>query len=492
MSSGVSDSSVLDTRAAGGLIIRGGALRVGSYAGVVALSVVAVAILTRHLGVSRFGQYTTIISLVTIVSVITDVGMSTLGTREYAVRSGDDREAWMRNLLGLRVALTLAGVIFATAFVLLAGYRAALVAGAVLASLATVGLVVQHTLAIPLAAELRLGTMALLDLARQALTVIAIVALVLAGAGLLPLLSVTLVVYALLIPATARLVRISLGVELHPRRWLSLLRLTVSFSLASAVGALYVYAAQIVTSLVASAHQSGLFAASFRVFTVVATVPGLLVGSAFPLLARAERDDRERLAYATQRIFEVSLILGLAAALGVLAGAPFIIEVIAGARFAGAAPALRIVGVAMIASFLVASWGFTLLSIREYGSLLVVNGLALLVSCGLTLALAGPDGARGTAIAVLCGEFTLALGYLLVIVLRAHELRPRLAVVPKVALAAAPAAPLALAPVLPSLARALLAVGLYTLLIVLTRAVPKEVLELIPRRGPAADRPAPK
>ena len=476
------DPDVLDSDAAGGLLVRGGVLRFGGYVGVVALSVLSAALLTRHLGVVRFGQYTTVISLVGVVAVVTDAGMSNLGTREFALREGADRDALMRDLLGLRVTLTLIGVVFAMAFAFAAGYDTALLLGTFAASLATVALVLQHTLSIPLAAELRLGTISLLDLARQAMTVIAIVLLVVLGAGVLPLLAATLLVNLLLLGPTATLVRgrISLRPELRPRHWVSLLRLTVSFSLATAVGTIYVYTAQILTSLVASPHQSGLFAASFRVFIVAGAVPGLLVGSALP---RAARDDHERLTYALSRIFEVSLILGTAAALGTLAGAPFIISVVAGPKYAGAAAVLRIQGLAIIASFVLAGWSFALISIRRYTGLLIVNAAAFVVSCVLTLILASTHGAQGAALATICGEVTLAAGALIALVRGHPEFRPPLGIVLKVALAAAPAVALAFTPGVSSLVRALLAVTAYGLVIVLTRATPSEITELIPRRS---------
>ncbi|MGH2855116.1 MAG: oligosaccharide flippase family protein [Solirubrobacteraceae bacterium] len=475
---------VLDTPAAGGLIIRGGLLRLGGYVVAVGLSLIPIVLLTRHLGPALFSAYTTVISLVSVVSMVTDIGMSNLGTREFAVREGAEREQLMRDLLGLRVVLTLLGMVCATLFAVLAGYDAALLAGTVLASLGTIALVFQHTFTIPLAADLRLGTLTVLELGRQVFTVVAIVALVAVGAGVLPLLAVSLAVYVPLVPATAALSRgrISARLELRPRNWLALLRLTVSFSLATAVGVIYVYTAQIITSLAASAHQSGLFALSFRVFVVLVTVPGLLAGNALPLLARSARDDRERLAYAMQRIFEVSLILGVAAALGLLAGAPFVVAVVGGPKFAGAVAVLRIQGVAMIASFLVAGWGFALLSIKRYGALLAVNAAALLVSCTLTLLLASADGARGAAVATLCGESTLALGYLLVLVRGHPELRPRVAILPKVAAAAAPALALLLAlGSLPSVALTAIVLAAYGLVILLTRATPQELTELIPR-----------
>jgi O-antigen/teichoic acid export membrane protein len=476
--------AVLDSSEAGGLIVRGGVLRLGSYGLMVALSVLAAALLTRHLGVVRFGQYTTVISLVGVVAAVTDAGMSTIGTREFAVREGAERDALMRDLLGLRMMLTSVGLLLVIAFTLAAGYDTALTAGAVLASLGTIALVVQHTYTIPLSTALRLGTLSALDLARQALTVAAIVVLVVLGAGVLPLLAVVLAVNLVLIPPTAALARheISLRVGLRPHHWLTLLRLTVSFSLASAVGTLYIYTAQILTSLVSTPHQNGLFAASFRIFVVTGIIPGLLAGGALPLLARAARDDRERLAYALQRIFEVSLILGVAATLATLAGAQFMIHVVAGPEYAAATQVLEVQGIALIATFLLAGWSFALLSLKRYKGVLIANLTAFVVSCSLTILLASSDGAMGAAVATLCGESALALGLLLALLHGHPELRPKIGIVPKIVLATVPATVIALLPGVPSLVRAVLAVGVYGLLILLTRALPVEVLELLPAR----------
>ncbi len=484
-------ADVLDSTAAGGLIIRGGAMRLGSYVGTVLLSVLATALLTRHLGVSLFGRYTTVISLVSVVSVVTDAGMSNLGTREYAVRAGADREALLRDLLGLRIILTMTGVLLATAFALAADYETALLAGTLAAGLATVALVFQHTLSIPLGARLRLGAISALELIRQLMTVAAIVILIALGAGVFPLLAVALVVNLLLVPLTAALVRgeITMRIQVRPRRWLALLKLTVYFALATAVGTIYVYTAQILTSLVASEHQSGLFAASFRVFVVTAGVPGLLVGGALPLLARAARDDRERLGYALQRIFEVSLILGVSAAIGLLGGAQFVIQVIAGPKFAAAADPLRILGLAIVASFLIAGWSFALISVKRYRALMLANAAAFIVSCTCTVVLAATDGASGAALATLFGEVTLAAASLFALVRKQPAFRPRLAILPKVVLAATPAVVVALlSSGLPSLVRAVLALSIYGLLIGLTHALPREILELLPNPRQAGRR----
>jgi O-antigen/teichoic acid export membrane protein len=477
-------AEVLDSRQAGGMIVRGGILRFGSYTATVGLSVISATLLTRHLGVSRFGEYTTVLSLVGVVTAVTDAGMSTIGTREFAVREGHQRDALMQNLLGLRVTLTVIGVLLVAGFALAAGYETELLLGAVLASVGTIALMVQHTYTIPLSASLRLGMLSSLELGRQVLTVAALVTLVLLGGGLLPLLAVGLAVNLVLIPPTAALARhqIPLRITVHPQQWLKLLKLTLSFSLATAVGTIYVFTAQILTSLMASAHQTGLFAASFRIFSVLGLVPSLLVSSALPLLARAARHDRQRLTYALERIFEVSMILGVATALGTFTGAQFMIQVIAGAKYGASVTVLQIQGLALIATFALAGWSYALLSLERYKGLLLANLAAFLVSCTLTSLLAGVDGAKGAAVATVCAESVLALGTLAAL-LRGHpELRPRLGIVVKVGGAAVAAATLALAVGTLPLLRPLIALAAYTVLIVLARAVPAELIELLPAR----------
>jgi O-antigen/teichoic acid export membrane protein len=476
---------VLDTSAAGGLLVRGGAIRFAGILAMLGLSVVMASVLTRHLGVVRFGQYTTVMSLVGVVAAITDAGMSNIGTREYAVLRGPERESMLQDLLALRVVLTLLGVGLATAFAAAAGYDTALLLGTVAGSLATVPLVVQHSLSIPLTAQLKLGVVALLELIRQALWVGGIVFLVGLGAGVFPLLSTPLLVNILLIVPTALIVRgwISARIVIRPRAWPPLLRATVIFSLATAVGTIYIYTTQILTSLVASGHESGLFAVSFRVFAVSAQVPVMLAAAALPLLSRAARDDRDRFAYAVERLFENSLVGGVGVALAMSAGAQFIVSVVAGPKFAAAAGVLEIQSFAMIASFLVACWSFALLSLRLYRGLLLSNAAALLVSMIATLTLASAYGAHGAAIATICGETTLAVGTLLALAWHRPRYRPRVPIVIKVMAVAACAAVISLTITMPPVVRPAVAMVVYGVGILAVRAAPPELKELIPR-GP--------
>ena len=315
--------------------------------------------------------------------------------------------------------------------------------------------------------------------------VLGIVVLVAAGAGLTPLLAVTLPTYLIVLIPTVLLVRehLSLRPALRLSEWRPMLRATIAFSLATAVGTMYVYAAQLITSLVATQQQSGLFSASFRIFIVAAGIPGLVVGSALPVLSRAARDDRTRLAYVLDRIFDAALIGGVGFALGLSAGAGFVISVIGGHKYAGAAPILQLQAFAMIASFLLAGWSYGLLSLHRHRALVATNLSALAVSVVLTLILAHADGARGAAIATLAGEGTLAVTSLVALVRGRPELAPRPLIIIKVVLCGGVAAAAAFLPPVPSIARAVIALAVYGALILLSGALPEEYAELLPWRA---------
>ncbi|MBA3427154.1 MAG: hypothetical protein H0U07_01080, partial [Actinobacteria bacterium] len=177
-------TDVLRTGEAGGKVIRGGVLRGAGYAAGILLGAGTSVLLLRHLGVADFGRYGVVIALLGIVGGITDAGLTAVGSRELAIRPAAERPALMRNLVALRILLTSAGVVVATLFALAAGYDGVVVAGTAVAGVGILLLHTQSTLMMPLAIELRYGSITLVETLRHALTLVGIAALVVAGASL--------------------------------------------------------------------------------------------------------------------------------------------------------------------------------------------------------------------------------------------------------------------------------------------------------------------
>jgi len=469
-------TDVLDLPSAGGKVIRGSALRTASFLAGVALSVGAAAVMIRHLGVADYGHYVTVVALISVVGGLSEAGMSNIGVREYSTRLGEERERLMRNLLGIRVALTIVGVAAAVAFAAAAGYDDVLVAGTAIAGVGLLLSAMQQTVGIPLSSALRFGWLSVLELVRQAALTALVIALALAGAGLLAFLAVPIPVGAVLLLATVVLVR-----QLFPLRpafdvaeWRGILGLTAAYTAASAVGTIYVHTAVITTSLVASEIETGEFGAAFRVFTIVTAIPLLLVTTAFPVLARRAREDGERLAYVAGRVTETAVIVGAWMSLATVAGASLAIEVVGGDEFEGSVRVLQIMGAAILESFLAVAWGFALLSLHRHRTVLVANTLALSLSVALTLALVPPFGAEGAAVATLVGEGALALTFAYALFVRERLPFPRGVLAP-VVLGVALAVPFLLVPELPGVARLLGASAVYAAVVALLGAIPHEL-----------------
>lgn len=474
---------LLSTPQAGPAAIRGGALRVLSFAAGSLFAIVGAALLFRHLGVVETGRYTTALSLAAVVTGFTDLGLTAIGMRELATLQGDRRARMARSLLGIRLVLTVVGVLLVTAFAF-AAYDTVLGFGVLIAGGGVLVANVQATLSVPLMAGLRLGWVSLLDLSRQLAGVAMIVVLVLAGAALLPFLVIPAIAAALVLVPTALLVRrdIPLRPSFDLTHWRELAAPVLTYSIAVAAGTLYMRAAIVMVSLLASGEQLGYFSLSFRVVEVLLLIPALLVGAAFPIFARAARDDHERLGYALGRVFEVSLIVGAGITLALALGAPLAIEVMGGADFEPAAPVLAIQALVLMATFLTTVWGYGMLSLHLHRMILVLNLGALAVLVVVLSVLVPLDGARGAAIGTAAVELSVAVAGGFLLVRRRPFLRPSLTVVPKVALAVLLAAAPALALDMPVALDVLCAMLVYGVALLALRAFPQELDALLRAR----------
>ncbi len=478
---------VLSTSAAGPAALRGSAMRLGAFIAASLASVLSASLLFRHLGVSATGEYVTALTLTAIVAALSDLGLTSLGVRELSVRPPEERWRLARDLLGLRITLTVIGGVVVTA-IAAAVYSATLAAGV---ALACVGLLLQATqdnLGLTLVIDLRLGWIAVLEFSRQILTTLAIISLVVIGASLVPFLGVSIPVGLAVLGLNYALVRgvRSLSPTFSLRRWRVFTRAMLPYALAVAASALYFRVSILLVSVLSDKLQLGYFSASFRVIEVLTAVPTLLVGSALPIFARAARDDHDRLGYALGRVSEAALIVGVWLGVSIAVGAPLAIAIIGGPEFKPAAPILAIQGISLAAMFVSQVWANGLLSLGLFRAILAVNIAVLVLNAALVSALVPLDGARGAAIGTAVAEIAAALLQAFVVIRRRPQLRPSLRRVPLVLLAGAVGlAPLALTG-LPVIVRVVISTTVYVGVVIVTHAYPEELLDLIPRAGPLA------
>jgi O-antigen/teichoic acid export membrane protein len=477
---GRANVDLLSTQEAGPAAARGGAMRSSAFLAGSLFVLGSAALLFRHLGVVETGRYTTASSLGSVVVGFTDLGLTAIGIRELAVLRGEQRADLARNLFGMRLVLTVLGSAIVTAFAF-AVYGRLMGFGVLIASCGVLAQNVQATFAVSLIARLRLGWVSVLDFARYLAIAGLIVLFVLLGAHLLAFLAVTAIAALIVLPPTIALVRSDIPIRpsFDARQWRRLLGPLLAYSAATAAATLYVRIAIVLVSLIADARQLGYFGVSYRMVEALLVLPTLLVGAAFPIFARAAREDPARLRFAISRVFDAALIMGAWVSLSLIIGSHLIIAVIAGASFMPSAPVLAFQGIALGAVFISSVWAYGLLSLGLHRVILIFN-LALLAAVAVVVAiLAALYGAEGAAIGTAAVEIVSAIAGGVVLAHGRPHLKLSLKTLPKVAIAAAIGAAPALLGGVPAIGRVCLSTFLYATALLLLKAFPPDLLAIL-------------
>jgi len=468
---------VLDTPEAGARVIRGGALLSASYLAGMLLTALSVPFMTRGLGVDDFGVFVTASSAVMIIAGVSEAGLSGIGTREYVVAEPSTRRRMLANLLGLRIALTTAGLVVGCGIMAALGYDELIVLGVAITGVGLLLTLFQDNWTLPLAGSLRWGWFSLLGFLRTSVTAALVIGFALLGAGVVDYFLISVIAAATVFGLTAWKMRgrVTWRPGLERAEWSRFLRDALPYAAATTVGVLYFRVALMILSLASTKEQTSYYSAAFKIVEVFGGFSGMIVISAFPLLARAARDDMERLRYGLSKVLQTTVMVGTWFALSLFVGAPLAIDIVAGTQFEPAVDVLRIQAPSMIAGFAVATLGYALLSLREHGALLKASLAAFGVAVVLSLLLVGKHGATGAATATLAAEVVLLLGYSFFLTRARRELRPSPLVWVRVLVALAPALLVGMLLPAPMLVRLACSSAVYFGVLALVGGIPGEL-----------------
>jgi O-antigen/teichoic acid export membrane protein len=347
------------------------------------VALVMVIVLARHLGDDAYGRYTTLIAYSALVSVVADLGLSPLYTRE-AARQPDDLPWYLGTLLTGKVFLAVtASLIFAIALAT-AGLGGLIVPGAALLVLTTYANLLRNTFyalgrlefeAIAIVAEIAIQAGLILAGARAGQGVGYFVWAYAGSFGFTCL-------YCLAVITVFRLGRLSFRFDRALfRRWL---RLAFPFALGAFLTNLYFRADVPILQHFKPFHEVGWYQFAYKPFESLQFVPLAVQAVAYPLLGVYFRDARHRLGIAYARFFKILVVLGWPLTVGT-----FVLAGPVGRLFQlypESIPALRILALAIV--FLFANSAFTamLYAVDRQDLFAWATGVAVVVNVGLNLA----------------------------------------------------------------------------------------------------------
>ncbi len=471
---------LLDTPGAAATTIRGSAMRTGGYVAVSLANALVLPFLFRYLGVIKAGQYVTVLSLMTILAGIVEVGLTGISVRLYTAAPRSERRRLLQNLLSMRIFVLAIGALIVLAFALGVGYPRVIVLGVCLGAVGVLFENIGSSYNVWLAANLHQGWIALSNVARQLVVAILTFGFVFTQAPLLAF-------FAAFIPAglaqlfvSARVTRrfTSLLPSVDARAWLALTRRSATYVIAMALGFVYFRVPVILMSLLASGTETGYFGAAFRIVETLAMLT-IVLTAALPILTRAATHDAARHFSGLARFLQVSVVIGGGLAVIAVTGARAAITIIAGPRFREAIGPLEALAPLLLLKFVTTAWSFGLLSVGRYRELLVANLVASATSVILGLIAIPLVGVYGGVIASLGAELLLAVTYEIVLrrSLSGASFPRRSGIV--IGAAALVSCCTLLLP-LPDVIRPLLGGLIYLSLVLVTRELPPETLDALP------------
>jgi len=394
-------------------LIRGISYQVLAQAIAIAAGLAAVPLLSRHLGVSGYGVFVTVMAFVALLSAISDLGLGATTVREVAAQRVPDGSG-VGSAMGVRVLLAvwvvLGGLVVAIAMhqpqsvvigiAVAAGYVVLIGIGAVGPNVVLQVYGEFKWLAGAAAAQAVVWLAGLAVVVMADLDVVgAIVALTFASLA------------ALLVSGWAANRRLVHPAAFDRRIAAALLRQGVSLGVASLLAMAYYRVDAILLAAIAGTSAAGLYGAAYR-FIDQARLLGSYIGTAGHAgVARASAD------VASFRA-SVSYMVRVAAVAGVVVGvALFVLAepltgLLFGAQFSGAPDLLKVLAIAVPPLFLNSVIPYAMIAQRRQAVYIWINLAALAINLGGNLLLIPRFGAVACAwltVTTECLVLTLSL-----------------------------------------------------------------------------------
>jgi O-antigen/teichoic acid export membrane protein len=176
------------------------------------------------------------------------------------------------------------------------------------------------------------------------------------------------------------------------------------FALVGVVSMLFLYVDTVILEHYRGDREVGLYSAAFGLIHHLRLVPSVVLGAAFPLMARTygDKDGSPKRAYV--KLYKVFVALGVPVSVGGFMLAPGIVLLIYGTGFAGSIPAFKVLILAAFIFYLNGLFGYFLLSIDRHKVNLYIVVATTIINLALNFALIPTYGYMGAAAATLVSE----------------------------------------------------------------------------------------
>ena len=324
------------------------------------VGLISIGIITRHLGSTGFGEYTTIITFLSFFGIVADLGL-TLITVQMISQPGIDEKKVLGNLLGLRLVSALFFIGLAPIVVLSFPYSAGVKAGVLIASLSFIFVALNQILVGLFQKNLRMDKVSIAEItSRITLLFFTIMAVKLSwglNGILLAMVLSSGISFILHYIFSRKFVFIQPLFDFN--FWKKIIRLSWPLALTIFFNLIYLKSDTIFLSIIPRPSEIGIIAevgiygAAYKVIDVLITLPFMFSGIILPILSkRWAEGDKEGFNYIMQKSFDLMAIFAIPIAVGAQFVSRDIMVLVAGEDFSASGAILKILIIAASLIFL--------------------------------------------------------------------------------------------------------------------------------------------
>jgi len=318
------------------------------------LGLFSLALITRYLGPTGFGEYTTVITFLTFFAVVADFGL-TLVTAQMLSGHKEDESKLLNNLFSLRLVSIIILLALAPIILLALPYGATVKTGVLIALVAFLFPALNQILIGLFQKKLSMDRDAVAEVVGRLALILGILITQKIDLGLNGILIATVISaganfflhYVLAFKYAV------IKLEFDFSLWRKIFIKSWPLAITIVLNLIYLRADTLLLSLLRDTNEVGLYGATYRVIDVLTTIPFMFAGLILPILTSAEvAGDKSYFKKVLQKSFDFMALL----AIPLIVGAQFLSDPImlfvAGSDFAAAGPILAMLIFAVGAIFL--------------------------------------------------------------------------------------------------------------------------------------------
>ena len=346
------------------------------------LGIVTIGLLTRYLGQTGFGYYTTALAFMQFFGVLVDMGLYLICLREISAHP-DKEQFIVSNIFTLRIISAFIFIGGGTLLIFLFPYPSIVKYSALIVSVSFFFMSLIQVLTTVFQKNLKMAQVAIAEVLGR-VGFLTVIFLFIFFKGNLPTLMLgnivnTLIYFLILWFLIKRYVQIKWLINLI--YWKEIIIKTWPIALGVILNLVYFRADTIILSLYKSASEVGIYGAPYKILEIVTTFPHMFMGLVMPLLTAAWLvNNRERFQNILQHTFDFFLIIIIPMILGALPLSYGIMKLIAGNDFIESSVILPILMLATGLIFLGTMFTYTLVILEKQKTMLKYFGLAALFS----------------------------------------------------------------------------------------------------------------